>query len=160
MKKITLKYYGYRDSAPVLAKAIDFISTKVETKQVQMHTKTKSLTFYADPYEVEALRVILKRKYSTTLITNIPAKHAFFIAFLVKENFYEEAKGYAKEGFDQTLREHMEDLDERYDPRTPNSRYLNTLFAHRKFADIARAVRYDKAVNQFNKTQQNYETEI
>ena len=90
MKKITLKYYGYRDPEKMLENALTFMQTKLHVKNVQLNKGTKSMTFIADPYDAEALRIQLRKKYGVILVTNLPAKHAFFINFLEKEGFYDE----------------------------------------------------------------------
>ena len=90
MKKITLKYYGYRDPEPMLENALDFIRTKAQIKHVQLDVKNKAVTFQADPYDVEALRTTLRKKYGVTLITNLPRTHVFFVNFLAEEGFYDE----------------------------------------------------------------------
>ena len=92
MKKITLKHYGYRDPEKVLDIALDFIRTKAQIKHVQLDVKNKAVTFQADPYDVEALRTTLRKKYGVTLITNLPRTHVFFVNFLAEEGFYDEYK--------------------------------------------------------------------
>lgn len=92
MKKITLKYYGYRDPAAMLQNALSLIEAKTKIKRIELNPRSKSVTFLADPYDAEALRTVLRKKYSVTLITNLPTKLVFFIGFLVKENFYDEYK--------------------------------------------------------------------
>ena len=90
MKKITLKYYGYRDPEKMLENALTFMQTKLHVKNVQPNKVAKTMTFIANPYDAEALRIQLRKKYGVILITNLPAKHAFFINFLEKEVFYDE----------------------------------------------------------------------
>ena len=90
MKKITLKYYGYRDPEKALENALTFMQTKLHVKNVQLNKGTKSMTFIANPYDAEALRIQLRKKYGVILVTNMPAKHTFFINFLEKEGFYDE----------------------------------------------------------------------
>ena len=100
MKKITLKYYGYRDPEKMLENALTFMQTKLHVKNVQLNKGTKSMTFIANPYDAEALRIQLRKKYGVILITNLPAKHAFFINFLEEQNFYDE--------FTEELREQVD----------------------------------------------------
>ena len=90
MKKIALKYYGYRDPEKMLENALTFMQTKLHVKNVQPNKVAKTMTFIANPYDAEALRIQLRKKYGVILITNLPAKHAFFINFLERENFYDE----------------------------------------------------------------------
>lgn len=90
MKKITLKYYGYRDPEKMLENALTFMQTKLHVKNVQLNKVAKTMTFIVNPYDAEALRIQLRKKYGVILITNLPAKHAFFINFLEKEVFYDE----------------------------------------------------------------------
>ena len=62
------------------------------------------MTFTADPYDAEALRIQLRKKYGAILVTNLPAKRAFFINFLEKEGFYDE---FIKELIDFGIYSHM-----------------------------------------------------
>ena len=92
MKKITLKYYGYRDADSQLMQAANLLSAKMRTRTLNVSRRNKSATLYvADPYLAAAYADAIRKKTGcSVVVANLPETVTAFFKFLKERNLLEE----------------------------------------------------------------------
>ena len=92
MKKITLKYYGYRDPDSQLMQAANLLATKMKTRTLNVSRRNKSATLYvADPYLAAAYADAIRKKTGcSVVVANLPETVTAFFRFLKERNILEE----------------------------------------------------------------------
>ena len=92
MKKITLKYYGYRDPDSQLMQAANFLAVKMRTRTLNVSRRNKIATLYvADPYLAAAYADAIRKKTGcSVVVANLPETVTAFFRFLKERNLLEE----------------------------------------------------------------------
>lgn len=92
MKKITLKYYGYRDPDSQLMQAANLLATKMRTRMLNVSCRNKSATLcVADPYLAAAYADAIRKKTGcSVVVANLPETVTSFFNFLKERNLLGE----------------------------------------------------------------------
>ena len=92
MKKITLKYYGYRDPDSQLMQAANLLAAKMKTRTLKIDRRTKSASInVADPYLAAAYADAIRKKTGcSVVVANLPETVTAFFKFLKERNLLEE----------------------------------------------------------------------
>ena len=92
MKKITLKYYGYRDPDNQLMQAANLLATKMRTRMLNVSCRNKSATLcVADPYLAAAYADAIRKKTGcSVVVANLPETVTAFFTFLKERNLLGE----------------------------------------------------------------------
>ena len=92
MKKITLKYYGYRDPDSQLMQAANLLATKMRTRMLNVSCRNKSASInVADPYLAAAYADAIRKKTGcSVVVANLPETVTSFFNFLKERNLLGE----------------------------------------------------------------------
>ena len=92
MKKITLKYYGYRDPDSQLMQAANLLAANMRTRTLNVSRRNKSASInVADPYLAAAYADAIRKKTGcSVVVANLPETVTAFFTFLKERNLLGE----------------------------------------------------------------------